>query len=240
MREENYQIVYEDNHLIAVNKPAGWLVQGDETGDKPLSEYIKEYIKHRYQKPGDVYLGVIHRIDRPVSGLVIFARTSKALERMNKLFEKREIKKRYLAIVENRPEDLEGRLSHFISKDHEQNIVSISNSPKNKSYKSAELQYKYLGGIGHHHLLEVLPSTGRPHQIRAQLSKIGCSIRGDVKYSAQKGNEDGRIHLHSYSLEFIHPVKLEAITIKARLPDEQVWNLFKGRLGEIDYYKKYI
>ena len=144
MQEENFSVIFEDNHLIAVNKPAGWLVQGDETGDTPLSDFVKEYIKHRYKKPGDVFLGTIHRIDRPVSGTVIFARTSKALERMNKLFEERKVKKTYLAIVENRPEELEGTLLHFIAKDQEKNIVHISSSQKNKHYKLSNTKFILL------------------------------------------------------------------------------------------------
>jgi 23S rRNA pseudouridine1911/1915/1917 synthase len=237
MNEENYSVIYEDNHLIAVNKPSGWLVQSDETGDTPLSEYVKEYIKIRYKKPGDVYLGTIHRIDRPVSGAVIFARTSKALERMNKLFEERKVKKTYLAIVEKRPEELEGTLLNYIAKDQEKNIVHVANSQKNKHYKLAKLEYKFLGGVGDHFLLEVKPHTGRPHQIRAQLGRIGCPIRGDVKYGAKKGNEDGRIHLHSVALEFEHPIKKEDVCIKAALPNEQIWLLFKQLLKSFDYYR---
>jgi len=238
MQEENFSVIFEDNHLIAVNKPAGWLVQGDETGDTPLSDFVKEYVKHRYKKPGDVFLGTIHRIDRPVSGAVIFARTSKALERMNKLFEERKVKKTYLAIVENRPEELEGTLLHFIAKDQEKNIVHISTTQKNKHYKLAKLEYKLLAGLGDHHLLEVTPHTGRPHQIRAQLGKIGCPIRGDVKYGAKRTNEDGRIHLHSAALEFIHPVQQTLVSIKAALPNEQLWRLFRQALLDIQYYRE--
>lgn len=237
MREDNYTVIYEDNHLIAVNKPAGWLVQGDETGDTPISEYVKEYIKHRYKKPGDVFLGTVHRIDRPVSGAVIFARTSKALERMNKLFAEREVAKRYLAVIERRPEELEGTLLHWIAKDPEKNIAMIANTQKNKHYKFAKLEYKLLAGVGDQYLLEVIPHTGRPHQIRAQLSKIGFPIRGDVKYGARKANEDARIHLHSAALEFIHPVKNESVIIKAPLPNDQVWRLFRQALGDMEYYK---
>jgi 23S rRNA pseudouridine1911/1915/1917 synthase len=148
MREENFSVIFEDNHLIAVNKPAGWLVQGDETGDTPLSEFVKDYIKKRYDKPGAVFLGTVHRIDRPVSGAVIFARTSKSLERMNKLFEERQVKKTYLAVVESRPAELEGVLLHYISKDQEKNIVHVSNKQNNKHYKLAKLEYRLLGGLG--------------------------------------------------------------------------------------------
>ncbi len=240
MTEENFTVIYEDNHLIAINKPAGWLVQGDETGDTPLSEYVKDYIKQRYNKPGAVFLGTIHRLDRPVSGAVVFARTSKALERMNKLFEERKVHKTYLAVVENRPEELEGVLLHFISKSQEKNIVHVSSKQNNKHYKFAKLEYKLLGGIGDQYLLEVKPHTGRPHQIRAQLAKIGCPIRGDIKYGAKKVNEDGRIHLHSVALEFEHPVQKTPICIKAALPNEQIWNLFSNALGDIEFYKELI
>lgn len=240
MQEENYSVIFEDNHLIAINKPAGWLVQGDETGDTPLSEYVKEYIKVRYEKPGDVFLGTVHRIDRPVSGVVIFARTSKALERMNKLFEERKVQKTYLAIVERRPEELEGTLLHYIAKDQEKNVVHVATSQKNKHYKLAKLEYKLLAGLGDHYLLEVKPHTGRPHQIRAQLGKIGCPIRGDLKYGAKRTNADGRIHLHSASLEFIHPVQLTPVVIKASLPNEQLWRLFKQALSDLPYYKELV
>ena len=237
MREENFSVIFEDNHLIAVNKPAGWLVQGDETGDTPLSEFVKDYIKRRYNKPGAVFLGTVHRIDRPVSGAVIFARTSKSLERMNKLFEERHVKKTYLAVVESRPAELEGVLLHYISKDQEKNIVNVSNKQNNKHYKLAKLEYRLLGGLGDQFLLEVKPHTGRHHQIRAQLGKIGCPIRGDVKYGAKKLNEDARIHLHSAALEFIHPVQNTAVCIKAPIPNEQIWRLFRQALGDIEFYK---
>ena len=223
---ENIQVIYEDNHLIAVNKPAGWLVQGDETGDQPLSDWVKKYIKVRYGKPGAVYLGVIHRIDRPVSGVVIFARTSKALERMNRLFQERKIKKTYLAVVEERPKELEGRLIHYLEKDSSRNRVHVYKQQKGKSKKS-ELTYKLIAGLGDHHLLEVNPITGRSHQIRGQLARIGCSIRGDVKYGANRKNYGGFIHLHCKEMSFIHPVKKEPVSIKADKPDEQIWRLFE-------------
>lgn len=237
IQEENYSIIYEDNHLICANKPAGWLVQGDQTGDIPLSEFVKDYIKIRYQKPGAVFLGVIHRIDRPVSGAVIFARTSKGLERMNKLFQERTIKKRYLAVVEKRPEELEDTIIGFISKNQEKNMVAVSSTKRNKHYKFAKLDYKVLAGVAGHYLLEVTPHTGRPHQIRAQLGRLGCPIRGDVKYGASKMNKDGRIHLHAVGLEFTHPVKKEEVIIKAALPNDQVWDNFRPALGQLDYYK---
>lgn len=222
------QIIHEDNHLIAVNKPAGWLVQGDATGDRPLSDYVKDYIKRRYKKPGDVFLGVIHRIDRPVSGVVVFARTSKALERMNKLFAAREVQKTYWAITTERPNPIEGELGHFLLKDKSKNKTKAYHQTgrRTSDAKWSELHYKLIAGIGDNQLLEVKPISGRSHQIRVQLSAIGCPIKGDLKYGAAKANEDASIHLHSRRLEFIHPVKKTPVSIEADLPDNQLWNLF--------------
>ena len=222
------EILFEDNHLIAVNKPAGMLVQGDHTGDKPLCDYVKLYIKDRYEKPGDVFLGVIHRIDRPASGVVVFARTSKALERMNLLFAERKIEKIYWAIIGHRPNPINGRLTHFILKDTNKNIVRAFDQLSNraKDAKKAELEYELGGEIGDNFLVTVNLHTGRPHQIRAQFAKMGWPIRGDVKYGFPKPNRDGSIHLHCRSLRFTHPVKNEPVTITANPPDDQVWKLF--------------
>lgn len=225
------QVIFEDNHFVAVNKPAGMLVHADETGDETMADLVKWYIKQRYGKPGDVFLGVIHRLDRPVSGLTIFARTTKGLQRMNEMFQKREVKKTYLAIVENRPEEMEGELVHYLIKDTKTNFSRASTSQRGdfKEGKMASLHYKYMGSIGTQHLLEVEPHTGRPHQIRVQLSKLGCSIRGDLKYGAQRKNTGGDyIHLHARKLEFIHPVKKEQVTIIADLPNEPIWKEFAG------------
>lgn len=221
-------VLYEDNHLIAVNKPAGWLVQGDETGDKPLSEFVKEYIKKKYNKPGAVYLGVIHRLDRPVSGVCVFARTSKALERMNKLFKERDLTKTYLAVVNERPNPYFGHLTHYLIKNKERNIAKAFDRPsnRNKNAKKSDLDYELLAEVGDNYLLKVTPQTGRPHQIRVQLSTIGYPIMGDLKYGAPKANPDASIHLHAYQLDFIHPVKKEPIQINAMPPDTQIWNLF--------------
>ena len=226
--QEQIQVIHEDNHLIAVNKPGGWLVQGDQTGDTPLSEYVKFYIKNRYNKPGDVFLGIIHRLDRPVSGVVTFARTSKGLTRMNKLFQDRLVQKTYLAVVTARPAEVEGKLIHYLTKDHERNITLASRKQRYKKSKKAELDYKLLGSIGNNHLLKITPHTGRPHQIRVQLSQLGCPIRGDLKYGAPKANYDATIHLHGHSLSFIHPVKKEKVIITAPPPNDQVWQLFDG------------
>jgi 23S rRNA pseudouridine1911/1915/1917 synthase len=220
------QIIYEDNHLIAVNKPPRILVQGDETGDTPLSDYVKQYIKLRYKKPGDVFLGTIHRLDRPVSGVVVFARTTKALARMNKLFQERKVEKTYWAVVAERPEPINGTLTDYILKDKERNIAKAYDKLGNrtKAAKESELTYELIKVIGSIHLLKVNPKTGRPHQIRVQLSKIGCPIWGDVKYGFNKPNQDGSIHLHCRQLSFIHPVKLEPIVIEANPPKTQLWN----------------
>ena len=227
----NMQIIYEDNHLIAINKPAGWLVQGDETRDKPLSEWVKEYIKVRYKKPGDVFLGVIHRLDRPVSGVVVFARTSKALTRMNELFKERKVEKTYWAITSTRPDPLKGHLSHYLLKDPTRNIVKAYDQlgRRTAEAKLAELDYELMAEIGHNHLLEVHPITGRPHQIRVQLSKMGWPIKGDVKYGSPSGLDDGSISLHCRELAFEHPVKKERIRIEADPPATQLWKLFKDR-----------
>ncbi len=225
----NFQVLYEDNHLIAVNKPAGVLVQGDETGDTPLSELVKRYIKLQYGKPGEVFLGVIHRIDRPVSGVVVFARTSKALERMNKLFHDRKVDKTYWAVTSQRPEPLQGHLVHYLIKDASRNVAKALDQPsnRNKDAKRAELDYEMIMEVGGNCLLEVHPITGRPHQIRAQLAKIGCPIRGDVKYGYPTAHRDGMIYLHCRQLSFEHPVKNEPVTITAELPHDQVWNMFE-------------
>ena len=226
------KVLHEDNHLIAVNKPAGWLVQGDDTNDTPLSEFVKQYIKLRYNKPGDVFLGVVHRLDRPVSGVTIFARTSKGLSRMNALFRERAVEKTYLALVNDRPSPLEGTLTHYLLKDRERNIVKAYQSQRYKDAKKAELSYSLKASIANHHMLEVKPLTGRPHQIRVQLSRLGCSIRGDVKYGSKIRNRDGRIHLHSHQLSFIHPVKKEPVLITGELPKEQTWNMFRTVLND--------
>ncbi len=225
----NVQVLHEDNHLIAVNKPAGLLTQGDRTGDRTLADWVKRYIKDRYNKPGDVFLGIIHRLDRPVSGVVVFARTSKALSRMNELFRNRKVTKTYWAITKNRPEKLEGNLIHYLLKDPAKNKTKAYPTPSRRAAKAqkAELSYKTIGILGEHCKLEVKPTTGRPHQIRAQLAQINCPIKGDIKYGADKPNRDGSIHLHCQNLQFMHPVKKEPVKIIAALPDDQVWNVFE-------------
>ena len=225
------QVIYEDNHLIAVNKPARVLVHGDSTGDVPLVEYVKQYIKLRYKKPGAVFLGVVHRLDRPVSGAIIFARTSKALTRMHKLFKDRKVEKTYWAISKKRPTDLEGHLENYLLKDSSKNMVKIYDQPSKRTpnVKLAKLDYKLIGEVSGNHLIEVQPITGRPHQIRAQLSNMGCVIIGDVKYGHPRQQWKGAINLHCRSMSFIHPVKKELVTVTANPPeDDQVWQMFEG------------
>ncbi len=226
---EHLKILHEDNHLIAAYKPGGILTQGDETGDMPLVDYVKEYIKIRYKKPGDVFLGLIHRIDRPVSGVVVFARTSKALTRMNKLFQDRKVKKTYWAITHHRPNPLSGHLKHYLLKDRKINKTKAYErvGKRTAAAKLSELDYELMAEIDGHHWLKVLPETGRPHQIRVQLAEIGCPIKGDLKYGFKHANPDGTIHLHCRSLEFIHPVKKEPVIITADPPREKFWNLFR-------------
>ncbi|HAC25812.1 MAG TPA: RNA pseudouridine synthase [Cytophagales bacterium] len=219
------EVLFEDNHLIAVNKPAGWLVQGDNTGDTPLAERVKQYIKEKYRKPGEVFLGVIHRLDRPVSGVVLFARTSKALERMNQQFRERETQKTYRAVVERKPGKPEDTLIHWLRKDESKNKTAWFTRETPDALRS-ELSYSILEEANGFYLLDVRPVTGRPHQIRVQLAAIGCPIVGDLRYGAPSALDDARIALHARSLTFIHPVSKAATAINAPLPDHSVWNQF--------------
>ncbi len=223
------QVLYEDNHLIAVHKPAGWLSQGDKTGDTAMPDYVKAYIKKKYKKEGDVFLGSIHRLDRPVSGVLVFARTSKALTRMNKLFQDQEVDKIYWAITSQRPDPISGTLEHFLLKDRTRNITKAYDKLSNRAAgaKKSTLKYKLIGQSADNHLIEVKPMTGRSHQIRVQLATIGCSIRGDLKYGYPRANKDSSIHLHCTSMSFIHPVKKERIKISSRPPKDQIWGHFK-------------
>jgi len=219
------QVLYEDNHLLVINKPAGVLVQGDATGDQPLVEMAKDYIGKKYNKPGDVFLGVVHRLDRPVSGVVVFARTSKALERMNALFRNKETEKTYWAIISVKPSRSEGTLIHWLVKDEKKNKTTAYSRENEKGSRS-ELNYKVIDGRAGYYLLEVNPITGRPHQIRVQLSSMGCPIIGDVKYGSEILSPDGSIGLHARRLSFVHPVKKEPLEILAKLPQNDWWKPF--------------
>jgi 23S rRNA pseudouridine1911/1915/1917 synthase len=222
------EVLFEDNHLLAINKPVGVLVQGDETGDRPLVEDAKAYIKQKYQKPGDVFLGVVHRLDRPVSGVVVFARTSKALSRMNELFRDRRTEKVYWAVVEKAPSPPSGTLVHWLLKDEKRNKTTVYRQETTGALRS-ELSYAHLTSSGGLHLLEVRPLTGRSHQIRAQLSTLGCPILGDLKYGSGSPTGDGSIALHARQLSFLHPVKKESIIIRADVPDQSWWSPFRNK-----------
>lgn len=224
-------VLYEDNHIIIVNKTVSEIVQGDKTGDKPLSEIVKDWIKEKYNKPGNVFLGVTHRLDRPVSGIVIFAKTSKALPRLNDMFKNKEIKKTYWAIVKNAPKEVEAELRHYILRNEKQNKSYAYDSEKPNS-KLAILHYKLIGHSDNYSLLEVDLQTGRHHQIRCQLAKIGSPIKGDLKYGAERSNPDGGISLHARKVSFIHPVSKELIEVIALVPDEAIWKFFESTITD--------
>ena len=226
------EILYEDNHLIVVNKNSGDLVQGDKTGDQPMSEALKEYIKEKYQKPGAVFLGVVHRIDRPVSGVVIFARTSKSLTRMNEFFREKKVHKTYWAVVKNRPSEDRGTLIHYLKKDEAKNKSKAYDHEVAGSSRSW-LDYKVIGQSDNYFLLEITPHTGRHHQIRVQLAAMGCPIKGDLKYGFDRSNENGSIHLHARHIRFTHPVKKEEIHITAPVPNDTIWQFFEKQVDEI-------
>ena len=221
--KSNLQVLYEDNHIIVINKRAGDIVQGDKTGDKPLSEVVKDYLKDKYDKPGNVYLGLVHRLDRPTTGIVLFSKTSKALPRLNKLFAEKKANKTYWALVKNQPPKTEDRLTNWLKKNPKNNkSTAYSNEVGNS--KKAILRYKIIKKLDNFYLLEIDLETGRHHQIRCQLSKIGCPIKDDLKYGFDRSNKDGSISLHARALEFIHPVKKENISITAPLPNDTLWN----------------
>ena len=219
-------VVYEDNHIIVVNKTPSEIVQADKTGDTPLSETVKQYLKEKYQKPGNVFLGVTHRLDRPVSGLVIFAKTSKALTRLNEMFRAGEVKKTYWAVVKNAPKESEGELVHFLVRNEKQN-KSYAYDKEVPNSKKAVLDYRLIGRSENYYLLEVDLKTGRHHQIRCQLAKMGCPIKGDLKYGSPRSNPDGSICLHARRVRFVHPVSKELIELKAPLPEGNLWKGFE-------------
>lgn len=218
-------VLYEDNHIIIVNKQSGEIVQGDKTGDKPLSEIVKEYIKEKYAKPGNVFCGVVHRLDRPVAGVVVFARTSKALSRLNETFRNGNVKKTYWAVTQNCPEEPQGTLTNWIVRKESQN-KSYAYDREVPGSKKAVLNYKVIAHSDRYHLVEVQLITGRHHQIRCQLSHIGCPIKGDLKYGAKRSNPDGSISLMARSVEFEHPVKKDIIKAVAPMPDDNLWKAF--------------
>lgn len=223
LKYTDLDILYEDNHIIAVNKPVGMMVQSDKAGNKGMDDVIKEYLRVKYNKKGEAFLGVAHRIDRPVSGVVLFAKRSKPLKRLNEMFREKQIKKTYWAVVENKPEQLSGELVMWLKKNEQKNISTAHLHEVNGSSRS-ELDYKWLKSSDRYHLLEINPHTGRHHQIRVMLSKMGWPIKGDVKYGARRSNKDGSIHLHARQVEFKHPATDEIMTIVAPPPNEVVWN----------------
>lgn len=220
---QNLQVLHEDNHLIIVNKRPGDIVQGDKTGDLPLSEVVKAWLKEKHNKPGNVYLGVVHRLDRPTSGIVVFAKTSKALPRLNQLFKEKEAKKMYWAVVKNAPPKTKDRLVHFLKRNPKQN-KSYAHPKEIPESKKAVLDYEVIRELNSYYLLQINLHTGRHHQIRSQLSFIGCPIKGDLKYGFGRSNKDASIHLHSRQLSLIHPVKKEEINVIAPPPKDPVWN----------------
>lgn len=222
--KDNLQILHEDNHIIVVNKRVGDIVQGDKTGDKPLSEVVKEYIKEKYNKPGEVFLGVVHRLDRPTTGIVVFARTSKALERLNAMFSNRETQKTYWAVVKNKPPKTSDILVHFLKRNPKNN-TSKAHLKEVPESKKASLDYTIIKELNNYFALEINLHTGRHHQIRSQLQAIGCPIKGDLKYGFDRSNPDGGIHLHARKLVFVHPVSKENIEIIAPTPNDVIWNL---------------
>ena len=224
------RILFEDNHLLVVNKLPSEIVQGDKTGDEPLPERIKSFLKEKYQKPGNVFCGVVHRLDRPTSGVVVFAKTSKALERLNAQFREKETNKTYWAIVENKPKELKGSLRDYLKKNESQNKSYVVNE-STPGAKLALLHYQLLASSDRYHLLEVTIETGRHHQIRAQLSNVGCIIKGDLKYGAKRANKDASIGLHARSLRFFHPTTKEEITLIANPPADAVWDFFMNEIG---------
>lgn len=224
MNSEIIDILYEDNHIIAVNKKAGQIVQGDKTNDTPLSEFIKLYLKEKYNKAGNVFLGIVHRLDRPVSGVIVFAKTSKALTRLNEMFKNKETKKKYIAICKNKPPKQQDCLNNFIYRNEAKNKSYISKT-ETKNTKKAILYYKVIMGTDNYYFLEIELETGRHHQIRCQLANINCPIRGDLKYGYPRSNKDISISLHAVELSFVHPVSKKETIIKAPFPNDNLWNM---------------
>lgn len=224
------EVLHEDNHTIVINKPSGAIVQGDKTGDEPLTEAVKAYLKEKYNKPGNVFCGLVHRLDRPTSGIIVFARTSKALSRLNEQFRTKDVEKTYWAVVENRPPKDSDTLVHFLKRNEKQN-KSYASENETKDSKKAILHYTLLSSSDNYHLLEINLETGRHHQIRAQLAAIGCIIKGDLKYGARRSNKDGSIHLHARKLKYAHPTSGDVIQLTAPVPDEALWGFFEKTIN---------
>jgi 23S rRNA pseudouridine1911/1915/1917 synthase len=224
-------VLYEDNHIIIINKTVSEIVQGDKTGDKPLSEIVKEWLKEKYNKPGNVFCGVTHRLDRPVSGIVVFAKTSKALPRLNEMFKNKEVQKTYWAIIKNKPQEANGTLINYLIKNEKQNKSYAYDTEKPNS-KKAILHYKLIAQSNKYNLLEIDLETGRHHQIRCQLAKMGCVIKGDLKYGADRSNPDGGISLHARKVSFIHPVSKNLIEVTAPVPNDNLWKAFEQQLSK--------
>lgn len=229
IKNQTIDVIYEDNHVIVVNKCTSDIVQGDKTGDETMPDKIKDFLKEKYQKPGNVFCGVVHRLDRPTSGAVVFAKTSKALTRLNEQFRDKSTRKVYWAVVEKEPEKKESSLVHYLKKNEKQN-KSYASETEVKDSKKASLEYKLIAKSDKYFLLEIELHTGRHHQIRVQLSTIGCIIKGDVKYGARRSNTDGSIHLHARFLEFHHPTTKELIKITAPVPNEPLWRWFENNI----------
>ena len=225
----NIEVLHEDNHTIVINKRSSDIVQGDKTGDEPLVDKVKKYIKEKYNKPGNVFCGVVHRLDRQTSGVILFARTSKALPRLNEQFREKTTRKVYWAVVENMPENKTGKLVHFLKKNEKQN-KSYASKTETEGSKKAILNYTWKLSSDKYHLLEIELETGRHHQIRCQLATMGCIIKGDLKYGAKRSNKDGSIHLHARELEFTHPTTKEQIKVTAPVPKEPLWEFFEGTI----------
>lgn len=229
--KENLQVLYEDNHLIVINKRVGDIVQGDKTGDKPLSDVVKQYLAEKYNKPGKVFLGVVHRLDRPTSGIVVFAKTSKSLARLNKMFREKTIHKTYWALVEGHREADKETLIHYLKKNPKNNKSSAF-SKESPDTKKAVLHAEKLLGLDRYSLLEINLETGRHHQIRCQLSVTGNPIKGDLKYGSKRSNKNGGIHLHAFKIKFLHPVKKEKMTVSAPLPEDDLWQICHSKLAK--------
>lgn len=225
--KESLDVLHEDNHTIVLNKKPSEIVQGDKTGDEPMPDRIKRYLKEKYDKPGNVFCGVVHRLDRPTSGAIVFARTSKALERLNKQFRDKETNKIYWAVVETKPPKNQDRLVNWLKKNEKQNKSYVVDGSKEKESKEAILTYRLVNSSDKYYLLEITLETGRHHQIRCQLANIGCIIKGDLKYGAKRSNKDGSIHLHARSLMFIHPTSQEEINVVAPVPNDPLWKFFE-------------